>query len=188
MSILPLASPGQAFGVAAAAGSAASLAGGAFADLLSAFRLKPAASKAQPVSPEAASPAVESASTATRAARLQDAEEKVRGRLDSLLASFCSAIRQALSEKGVDVSQGVTLEGDSLGSLRIVGDNVEKGLLETTLAGRPELAQMFQQIEANASLLDAIRQASDPNSIDGPQEPLRVRVDNSQAVCLTSPK
>ena len=199
MSILPLQSPGQALHAAAAAASAATVAKGMFANLLTAFRDEQATEEgismaAVPTS-AAATPGADA--SASSAATLMNAAQKLRGRVDSLLSGFHSGLHRLLSEKGVDLSGGVTLEADSLGSLRVVGDHPHKGIIETTLAAHPELVDLFRQVEADSSLLGALRRATaspqsgasaglDLDSTAAAQGPLRVRVDGAHAICLTA--
>jgi hypothetical protein len=161
------------------------MASGAFANLLAAFRpdAKPPAS-ADGTGSSAATAGGGAGSLST--ADLENAETKLRGRLDSLLAGFQSALFGMMSEKGVDLTAGVTLEADGLGSLRVVGDHPHKGIIETTLAGHSELAELFRQIEANASVLAAVRGVRDGNPAGEAGKPLRVRVDGAGAVCLAA--
>jgi hypothetical protein len=114
-----------------------------------------------------------------RQAALGKAADKLRGRTDALLKDFRAAIEQLVGEKGIDLSQGLTLELDPLGNLRVVGEHPQAGTIETTLARNPELASLFQRIEANLRLVEALESAQGKS--EGAMEPLDLLGSNPES-------
>lgn len=156
MPILPLQGPGQVLQAVAVARTAASVASVAFSKLLQAASAENSAQGQAGDARKAGGGGSPSRTAGRQPVDTSQAAEKLRTRTAELIESFHSQLSRLLAENGVDVSGGVTLSLDTLGSLRVESEHVDGPVIETVLAAHPKLGRVFRQIELNAQLLQLL--------------------------------
>ena len=179
MALLPIQAAAQLLpiGVAAqAAVSTVSAVSAGFADLLDSAMSKPSE-----VSSEKSSTGLGESSAGNQPLNVSriktDAAEQV--------SRFQQQLVRLFAEQGIDVENGVQLQLDSLGKVRVVGDHPQKAEIESLFVQHPDLADSFRGLSARATLLKAIEETTSSQHADSIAAP---KVDTSASHSDASPR
>ncbi len=71
------------------------------------------------------------------------------------MADFEMRLRRLLRERGIDVGEGVVLEVNRQGDVKVAGDHPQHQAIEELFRENPELRSLFVQLDSQASLLRA---------------------------------
>lgn len=84
----------------------------------------------------------------------------IREQTAQLKQEFEAEFRKLLAEGGFDVTDGINLQVDSSGEVRVTNDHPQKEFIESALKDRPELLDMFKQIATNSGLIRAANETT----------------------------
>ncbi len=84
----------------------------------------------------------------------------LRTETQKLQSQFQADFRRLLSEQGIDIGSGVSLQVDAGGEIRVINDHPDKLFIESALKNDPQLSNLFRKLSANASLLHAADSAT----------------------------
>ena len=69
-------------------------------------------------------------------------------------------MRQLLNKNGIDLGSGVNFQVDELGQVRVAGNHPDKTMIESLLAGEPDLSNDFRKLSSIESLLSAAEESA----------------------------
>lgn len=134
----------QSLALARGANPSATVAAGSFDEHLDFARRSDAGAPANRLDPNAIAPI-----------------EAVRAEYHTATAEFEMQFRRLLREHGIDLGEGLVLEGNGQGDVRVVGDHPQRQAVETLFHDNPELRILFSQLDRQASLLRAADMAAE---------------------------
>ena len=76
-----------------------------------------------------------------------------------LVSSFRGRLDRLLAEQGIDRPDGLQLQLDPFGTIRVVGGSADSGQIEQIINDDPQLGDLFRAISANLALLTAAEEA-----------------------------
>lgn len=79
----------------------------------------------------------------------------LRERLSRAVQAFRAGLGEFLAQHGIDPGDGLRLQLDSRGGLRVAGEHPDAKRIESLLALRADLVESFRAIESDAQLLRA---------------------------------
>jgi hypothetical protein len=81
--------------------------------------------------------------------------EALRSEHRTTVAQFEDRFRRLLQERGIDLHEGIVLQADERGDVRLAGDHPQKEAIERLIQDDAELRNLFARIDGQAKLLRA---------------------------------
>lgn len=152
MSLLPLEMLAPVVSLGKSAGTAAAAVGTGFAGMLKNAMQQATAASNDSAKGDAGSQSTGSASPVSSgpsSAVISELRKQTEGQIES----FQQQLMQLLAANGIDVSNGVHLQLDDFGQVRVAGEHPQKRAIETLLASHSELEGQFREIAARSEAL-----------------------------------
>jgi hypothetical protein len=96
--------------------------------------------------------------------------EALRVEHRALMAQFEDRFRRLLRERGIDLGEGVVLQTDVHGDVRVAGEHPHRDAIERLLRDDSELRNLFDRLDGGASRLRAAEVAAELTRLQA-QEP-----------------